>query len=65
MEKVSEEFTPQPFQYCADCGASMLRARVTHAFLALPELQTFRCPRCGNVVTWVGASVVKLTEPAA
>jgi predicted RNA-binding Zn-ribbon protein involved in translation (DUF1610 family) len=61
MQTIEEPhcFAPQPLRYCSDCGAVMLLARVTPAFCALPELQTFRCPQCGNVFTWeidVGAA---------
>jgi hypothetical protein len=30
----------------------MLLAQVTPALWAFPELESFRCPRCGNVITW-------------
>jgi predicted RNA-binding Zn-ribbon protein involved in translation (DUF1610 family) len=61
MQTIEEPqcFAPQPLRYCSDCGAVMLLARVTPAFWVMPELQTFRCPQCGNVFTWeidVGAA---------
>jgi hypothetical protein len=31
----------------------MTLARVIPSLGALPELDTYRCPRCGNVFTWV------------
>jgi hypothetical protein len=54
MEAIGIESTesPMPLRYCSNCGTVMLLARVTPALLSLPELHTFRCPRCGQVMTW-------------
>jgi predicted RNA-binding Zn-ribbon protein involved in translation (DUF1610 family) len=43
---------PDTCRYCPECGAIMALARVTPKFLVLPELHSYKCPRCGNVITW-------------
>jgi len=53
MEIVENEaFTPNAAGCCPECGALMLLAKTTPSLCALPELQTFRCSRCGTVMTW-------------
>jgi ribosomal protein S27AE len=42
----------RPDRYCPECGAVMMLARITPRFMVLPELQSYKCPRCGNVLTW-------------
>lgn len=51
MEAAAAKPICESLQRCPECGTVMLLARVTPAFWALPELHTFRCPRCGNVIT--------------
>jgi predicted RNA-binding Zn-ribbon protein involved in translation (DUF1610 family) len=48
----SQSFAPNTSRYCPTCGAVMSLARLTPGFWSLPELETFRCPRCGEVFTW-------------
>jgi DNA-directed RNA polymerase subunit RPC12/RpoP len=43
----------QAHEYCSRCGAVMTLARIVPTLGSLPELDTYKCPRCGNVFTWV------------
>lgn len=42
--------SPEP-PACPSCGGQMRLCRVTPAFAKLPELLSFRCVDCGDVVT--------------
>jgi hypothetical protein len=37
-------------KYCSRCAAMMVLVRVAPRFGPLPELQTYKCLRCGCVV---------------
>lgn len=43
-----------PIQDCPKCGDTMQLARVTPRLGPHPDLLTFRCDACGEVVTTVG-----------
>jgi hypothetical protein len=36
---------------CPECGARMALVRITPKLGGLPELHTFRCEECGEVMT--------------
>jgi predicted RNA-binding Zn-ribbon protein involved in translation (DUF1610 family) len=48
----NERLASQSLQYCSYCKTVMLLTQVTPALWAVPEVESFRCPRCGNVITW-------------
>jgi hypothetical protein len=48
----SEQPNRESAQFCPECGAIMMLARVTPKFLVLPELHSYRCAKCGNIMTW-------------
>jgi len=37
-------------KYCAKCAALMVLERLMPRFGSLPEIRTYRCLRCGNML---------------